>query len=90
MLPPISFMSGSQAGQISCESVPVLDDNVAEEIEDFKLLITTTNEDRAALIQSTITVSILDDNGMDLFNLTHILMVDEYIRIHKTQKQKPI
>ena len=56
----ITFPANSTDGDMQCQSIAILDDNVLESVEEFNITINTTN---AVLVTSDVVVSIIDDEG---------------------------
>ena len=56
-------MSGSRLGQISCETVSIIDDSITEPTENFTLEIKPRDED-TILLNSTLVVTIKDNEGI--------------------------
>ena len=69
----IQFENGSRRGQKSCAIISIIDDNVAEEFEEFVIHIVSTDE-AVGIIEgeSTVTISIEDNDGVLLVILIHI------------------
>ena len=59
-------MSGSRLGQISCETVSIIDDSITEPTENFTLEIKPRDED-TILLNSTLVVTIKDNEGIIIF-----------------------
>lgn len=69
---PILFSNGSRAGETSCGPIIFyLGDNIAEDVEEFKLYINSQNENVAFIDDTVITITIEDDDGMYVFQMTH-------------------
>lgn len=64
--PQIVFPTGSRSGNTSCGYFTIVDDNYAEVFEVFSINFVSQNEDVAAISDSTLTVSIEDDDGNDI------------------------
>ena len=57
-------MNGSRSGYRACQSVPILDDDIAEDIfEEFTLNITSVDEAVAVVLDPFVSVIIQDDDG---------------------------
>ena len=80
-VPPIRFLAGARRGQESCELIPIIDDRVPEDEEEFAINFFSTDENVAILEDSTITVvTIVDDDGKnrDKAQVCHILVHDSF------------
>ena len=63
-IPPILFLNGSRSGYRACQSVPILDDDIAEDVfEEFTLNITSVDEAVAVVLDPFVSVIIQDDDG---------------------------
>ena len=60
-------MSGSKIGQISCETVSIIDDSITEPTENFTLEIKPRDE-VTILLNSTLVVTIKDNEGIYFIN----------------------
>ena len=76
-VPPIRFLAGARRGQVSCEHIPIIDDDVPEDEEEFAINFFSTDKNVAILEDSTITVvTIVDDDGKnrEKAQVCHILV----------------
>ena len=62
--PPIYFPSGSRLGDIYCGVAIILNDDIAEPLEEFSVNVVSRDEEVAVVIDSVLTVFIEDDDGM--------------------------
>ena len=60
----VQFTIGSRRGQVWCLVIVIVDDDVAEMLEEFTIQVFSTDE-AVAIIEgeSTVTISIEDDDG---------------------------